>query len=371
MLKVKDNFNILGIMNGTSMDGIDYVLCRWNESKQELKLVDRASKSFSKELLKDLAKCAKNQASVELLSTSHYSLGKQYQKHISNLIKTKNWKIDYVAVHGQTVFHEGKKASLQIGEVSYISKALGIPTIYDFRSGDIALEGQGAPLAGLFHEHLFKNNLKHNKVAFHNLGGISNVTYLSSRDKQCFDTGPANMLMDLFVKKYFRGEKSFDRGGRFASKGEVDTRLFQQMYRHKYFSLKPPKSCGREEFGEIFLDKYYKQLKKIGLENALATLNWLTAYSIFDAYRNYLPSSPRVIYLCGGGANNNQLVKNLKDLFLGNSEIKNVEELKIGLNDMEAMAFAYLGVCFLKGKKLNLPQHTGAKKSQILGKLSL
>lgn len=371
MIKIKNNINILGIMNGTSLDGIDYVLCNWSDAKQELKLVGRASKVFPKELLNSLQACARNKANVETLAKTHYQLGKMYKKHIGQLMKSKNWKIDFVALHGQTVFHEGKMASMQIGDPSYISKELDIPCIYDFRSGDIALGGQGAPLAGLFHEFLSKTKLKSRSVAFHNLGGISNLTYINGKTKICFDTGPANMLMDLFIKKYSKGEKSFDKSGKLASSGEVDSVMLSKMLSHKYFKKKAPKSCGREEFGEEFLNKYYKQLKSLGLNNALATLNWFTAYSIFDSYRKFLPNMPERIFLCGGGANNTHLRKNLNDLFLGNSEILDVTDLGIGLNDMEAMAFAYLGVCFLKGKKLNLPQHTGASKKDVLGKLSI
>lgn len=371
MLKIKKSFNILGIMNGTSMDAIDYVLCRWNENTESLKILDRASRKFPKLLHDNLSRCAKNRANVEVLSKTHYQLGELYQKHISELIKKRTWKVDYVAMHGQTVFHEGKSASLQIGEPSFISKRLGIPTIYDFRSGDIALKGQGAPLAGMFHQYLFEKKLKAKSVAFQNLGGISNVTFLEKKEILSFDIGPANMLMDLFIQKYSKGLIKFDKNGRAAAKGESDSLMFERMYKDPYFKKKPPKSCGREEFGEVFLSRHYKKLKGLGLENAMATLSWLTAYSIFDAYRKFLPKLPEQIFLCGGGANNKHLVGQLETLFSGNSMIRQVEDLGIGESDMEAMAFAYMGICFLRQKKLPTMLHTGAIENSVLGKLSI
>lgn len=358
-------------MNGTSLDGVDYVLCSWNSKNRRLKVQDRASRKFPRKLQEQLNLCAKNKANTETLSLTHFQLGKMYENHIKQLIISKDWKVDYVAVHGQTVFHEGGKASLQIGEVSYISKNLGLPTIYDFRSGDIALGGQGAPLAGLFHEHLYSQLPRSGKISFHNLGGISNLTYIHDKEKQCFDTGPANMPMDMFLKKYSKGEILFDRNGTIASKGKVDSLMLEKMLTHKYFRKKPPKSTGREDFGEEFLKAHYKHLKKLGIYNALATLNWFVAFSIFEAYRKFLPDFPDKIYLYGGGARNKALVKNLKDLFMGNSEVHTVEEIGIGVSDMEAMAFAFLGVSFLENKKLSLPDHTGAKVKQVLGKLSI
>lgn len=358
-------------MNGTSMDAIDYVLCRWNEKSESLKIIDRSSRKFPKIIHDNLNRCARNSANVEMLSKTHYSLGELYQKHIAELIKKRNWKIDFVAMHGQTVFHEGQKASLQIGEPSFIAKRLGIPTIYDFRSGDIALKGQGAPLAGMFHQYLFEKKIKSKSAAFQNLGGISNVTFLKKNELMSFDIGPANMLMDLFIQKYSKGLIKFDKNGKAAAKGESDSLMFEKMYKDPFFRKKPPKSCGREEFGEVFLDRHYKKLKVLGLEDAMATLSWLTAYSIFDAYRKFLPELPESIYLCGGGANNKHLVSQLENLFSGNSKIKFVDELGIGESDMEAMAFAYMGVCFLKQKKLPTMRHTGSTENSVLGKLSI
>ena len=371
MLKQKQNYHILGVMNGTSIDGVDYVLCNWNDKRQELKVLDHASRKFPEKLKESLHRCAKGLAKVEELSLVHYDLGKLYAKQLASILKVKNWKVDLVALHGQTIFHSGRNASLQIGETSFISKNLGIPVLGDFRSADIALGGEGAPLAGIFHEYLFNSKVKGKTCVFQNLGGIANLSYFDRKTKMAFDTGPANMLMDLFLKRYSKEEILFDRNGAIAKKGKVDSVLFQKMYRHSFFKKKAPKSCGREEFGEVFLDKHYKQLKVLGMYDAVATLNWLTSYSIFDAYRKFLPKMPEQVFLCGGGAKNKTIHKNLSDLCMGNSQVLLIDELGIKEQEVEAAAFAYLGGCYLSGKKIDLPNHTGASKTAILGKLSI
>ncbi|MEC9283999.1 MAG: anhydro-N-acetylmuramic acid kinase [Bdellovibrionota bacterium] len=371
MLRSKKNYNILGVMNGTSIDGVDYVLCSWNKESQNLRVLDHVSKRFPEQIKKHILHCAKGLAKVEELSLAHYELGKMYAKQIKSIQSAKDWRIDLVALHGQTIFHSGKNASLQIGETSFISKGLGIPVLSDFRSADIALGGQGAPLAGLFHEYLFNKKVKAKSCVFQNLGGIANLSYFDKKEKKVFDTGPANMLMDLFLLKYSKGEIHFDKNGSIAAKGKANALLFQKMYMHPFFRKKAPKSCGREEFGEVFLNKFYKQLKALGLYDAIATLNWLTAYSVFDAYRKFLPQLPEKVYLCGGGAKNKTLVKNLSNLLEGNSEVFNIAKLGIKDQEVEAAAFAYLGGCYISDKALNLPAHTGASKKAVLGKLSI
>ena len=371
MWKKKLRYQILGIMNGTSMDAIDYVLCSWSPKTGDLQFIDHCSKSFPKALHQKLQNCAKGQAQVEELSLCHYELGRLYQQQLTKIREQRRWQIDLVALHGQTVFHKGGVASLQIGEPSFLAKNLGLPVLSDFRAGDIALSGQGAPLAGLFHEYLYRRHLGGKACVFQNIGGIANLSFFHGKQRQIFDTGPGNMLMDLYIRKLTNGRQKFDRAGTMAAKASPDLDLVATMYAQPYFSQKPPKSCGREEFGESFLQNYDSVLKKIGPERSLASLNYLSAWSIVSAYKKFLPRMPQEIYISGGGAKNRTLIRNIQNLAGEDLVVKPLASLGFAEQVIEAAAFAYLGACYISRKKLDLPDHTGARQKALLGKLCI
>lgn len=355
--------NILGIMNGTSLDGIDYTLCKIQSGK--IKYLNKKSYSFPKSILKQLHLAAQDELKVSELSELSFELGELYSKHILKLLDL-GWKIDLIGLHGQTVYHHGKKASLQIGEPSFIKLKTNIPVVFNFRAMDIAAGGEGAPLAAIFHDYLYKTYGKSKKVAFHNIGGISNLSYFNLNKRSSFDTGPGNMLMDLTCRLDKKSNLKFDKGGKLASKGSVDFKLLNKMLKHPYLKKLAPKSCGREEFGESFYNKFKAELSKLSLEDRLATLSEFTATTIVNSYTTILNVIPNTIYFCGGGALNTDLLFRIQRM-LPESEIKTTNDLGLDVFAIEGMVFAYLAYLRNQNKKLNLKSITGAKKETILG----
>ena len=235
----KKVLKVLGIMNGTSLDGADFVLVEINKKDLHCKFLKMKSFPFSKSLKKDLAAAATHELKVDRLALLHHQLGRYY----ANCYKKLNFenKIDLIGLHGQTVFHKGRIATLQIGEPSYLSLAADCPVISDFRVADLAAGGEGAPIATFFHQIVFGKLTK--KLSVHNLGGISNLTLINNgKVVQGFDTGPANMLMDLEIQRSSNGRLAFDKNGAKAKTGHADANLINKMLKHPYFKLKAPKS---------------------------------------------------------------------------------------------------------------------------------
>lgn len=372
--QLKNKIRALGIMNGTSLDGIDFVLIDVYPLKNLCRFVDMQSFSFHKKLHQQLKLATQHQLKVNELALLHHELGLFYAKCYQQL-NARMKKVDCLGLHGQTVFHAGGVASLQIGEPSYLAAAAGRPVISDFRVADIALGGQGAPLATLFHQYVFAQ--KNKVISLHNLGGISNLSILKKdRVTQGFDTGPANMLLDLAIQRFTAGKKQFDRDGELARKGVANSTVLKQMLKHKFFKVKPPKSCGREEFGENFLDKYLNFFKNEKIENQLATFVELVAISIARSYAEFcdLKKIDEIIF-CGGGAKNKFLLQRI-DYHLHQNKLS--QRIKISTTDdygwssqsIEGGAFALLAAFKMLNWPSNLPQTTGALRQTSLGKIT-
>lgn len=363
---------IVGIMNGTSIDGIDFVLTSVQKkgSQVQVKYLDQASISFPKSLSEKLYRAARHELKVDELSLLHHELGRYYAKTLSEIKKKKKWSFQLVGLHGQTVFHKAPEATLQIGESSYLSSELKVPVVSDFRVADLALGGQGAPIASLFHKVAFGALKKKNKAwALHNLGGISNLTVItrSGKVERAFDTGPANMLMDLFVKQ--KSNKTYDANGAWASQGIPYHKVIDEFLEEKFFKKKPPKSCGREEFGEAFLNKLIQKINQARAEDQLATLVEFTARSIAYAYHHHVKSTPTEILLCGGGAKNHYLKKRIQ-FHLPELVVKTTEDYGWPSQAIEGGAFALLAAYRLWNMPSNLPETTGAQRSVTLGKVT-
>ncbi|MCB0348201.1 MAG: anhydro-N-acetylmuramic acid kinase, partial [Bdellovibrionales bacterium] len=293
-----------------------------------------------------------------------HELGRYYAEAIKKIVKRKKWKIDLVGLRGQTIFHKSGKASLQIGESSYLAQALNCNVVSDFRQADIAAGGRGAPIAGIFHQKMVNT---HKAVALHNLGGISNLTFIKNKKvESSFDTGPGNLLMDSYCQKYL--SIPFDDRGQLAKKGLVNVNMLLKLLRHPYLQQKPPKSCGREEFGPNFLKRFNTVIKKLKKQDVLATLTEFTAITVADAYiKNKL--YPEVIYFCGGGAKNSFLLQRIS-YYLPNTKITTTADLGWDPQHIEGAAFAYLALLGIHGIPGNLPNCSGAKKPVVLGKIS-
>ena len=225
-------------------------------------------------------------------------------------------KVSVIGSHGQTIYHgpnDRVPSTLQIGEAAVIAARTGIPVVSDFRPQDLALGGEGAPLIPFFDFYFYG---KGPARAFQNIGGIANVTIVGRGIKSptAFDTGPGNCLMDLAIQKITRGRLACDRDGKWAAKGKVNQKLVQSMMRHPYFRKRPPKSTGREEFGERFLLRFNALGHSISHRpnDWLATLNFFTAISIYESLKAFTPLE---MVISGGGAHNQTLMKNLKELF--------------------------------------------------------
>jgi anhydro-N-acetylmuramic acid kinase len=376
----KSKMRVAGLMSGTSADGVDVAIIDIDNERVSVRAFDTFA--YSDELRRSvLGLCSGSTADV---CHFNFVIGEVFAESVIKLCKKSGITlktIDLIGSHGQTIYHNpkgtrfGKKnicSTLQIGEPSIIAQRTGITTVADFRPRDMAVGGQGAPLVPFADYFLFRD--KRRSRAIQNIGGIANITYLpagcSQEDIIAFDTGPGNMIIDGIVSIISKGKQKFDRGGKIAEKGVVDKSILDDLLRHPYFRRRPPKSTGREEFGEQYCKSLYQGMKKKGIltENILATVTAFTAKSIADAYRKFLPRIPDEVILCGGGAHNKTLVKMLKQ-GLDKNKILFSDDFGIDSDAKEAISFAILAYATIKGIANNIPGATGAKRPVILGKI--
>lgn len=354
-------------MSGTSLDGADFVKIKISKKNLKCEYVGMQSFRFPGDLKKKLLACAQNEKTVYSLAAINHELGKFYADCFLEL-KSKFKKVDLIGLHGQTVFHEGKKSTLQIGEPSYLSMVSKKPVISNFRAGDIAAGGHGAPLAPFFHQVVFGK--KNKTVSIHNLGGISNLSLIKNNKLTlAFDTGPANMLIDEEIRSSTNGKRNFDENGMFASRGKVNTELLIRMLNFKYFAELPPKSCGREQFGKDFYASFQNELSQLSVNDRLATLTELTVQSVAKSYQRFCKPYPSEIIFCGGGAKNNYMMKRLSDE-LASSKVVTIESLGWPSESVEGAAFALLAACRVWHIPANLTQSTGASKKVVLGQIT-
>lgn len=358
---MQKKIHALGIMNGTSLDAIDYSLIEVSSDLKKIAFKKHIQKKLTPQLRKALIQAAHNQTTTYDLSRLHFQLGELYAKHIKSL--SSKWRFQIIGLHGQTLHHQGGVASLQIGHPAAIYREVQKPIYYDFRSADLAVGGQGAPFAPLFQKWLLAGQ-SNTACAFHNLGGISNLCFVHKNKVIATDTGPANVLLDLWVQKKLN--KNFDKDGRLAAQGLPDPEIVNQFLKHPYFTKKLPKSTGREEFHLDFIAQWGGSLfNKLSLNDQLATLTELTARSIFLSYQS-LKISPKRIYFYGGGVYNKQLMKRLQ-FYFHQTEFKTTDELGWPSQAFEASLFAFLAAARHFNKTVHLPKLTGAKKTMPLG----
>jgi anhydro-N-acetylmuramic acid kinase len=283
-------------------------------------------------------------------------------------------QVDLIGSHGQTVRHLPPKSAstgstLQIAEPSVIAHRTGIKTIADFRVADMAVGGQGAPLLPLLHHRLFAMAGKN--VAVINIGGIANVTYLPASMKEdevsAFDTGPGNMVIDNLTRKLFN--RPYDENGHLAAGGKTDKSKLDELMGHPYLTICPPKSTGREEFGAVFTEGLLANKQNIPDMDLLHTVTEFTASSIAQGCRSYLPGGLDMVWICGGGAQNNLLMGLLEKEF-SPAPVKSSIEFGVDPDALEAMGFAYLAYRTYHNLPGNLPSVTGAKEAVVLGKVT-
>lgn len=358
---------VLGIMSGTSLDGVDFVKVKIKKSGLKCEYQGMESFTFPSMLKKKLLRAAQHEMNVAELSLLNHELGRFYADCFKQLPKALK-SVDLIGLHGQTVFHQGRVATSQIGEPSYLALTSGKKVVSNFRSADIAAGGEGAPLAPFFHQAVFGD--KKRTVSLHNLGGISNLSLIAKGQlKIGFDTGPANMLIDEEVRRSTHSSQLYDKEGKLASKGKVQIPMLADMLNHPYFSAKPPKSCGREQFGKDFYAKFEKPLAQLSLEDRVATLTEFTVQSIVKAYNQFCSPRPHEIIFCGGGAKNKFLVKRIDEELEGIA-VSTVEDHGWPTQSIEGAAFALLAACCVWKIPANLPKATSAKKKVVLGQIT-
>lgn len=367
---------VLGIMSGTSLDGVDCALCRVRVNKVEF--VRHWERPFPPALQRRLSRACANESFAHELGQLHHDLGRFYtQGVLSGLGQDKP---QLAGLHGQTVFHNPDRlapATLQIGESAYLAGALQIPVASNFRAADLAAGGQGAPLAPLFHQIAFGADGRH--VCVQNLGGIGNVTSMDWLDGgpkvTAFDTGPANLLMDLTVQRLTKGRQACDGNGLWASRGKVCGGLLKQWLRHPFLRLPPPKSTGREEFGDAFAQRAIDLSAgmKLSHYDLLATLSEFTACTIGRAYTSFLPSLPDRVVVVGGGASNPDLMRRIDRTLRELSprlELSSSEAFGWPLKAVEPAAFALLAYYRWHRLPGSAAGTTGALRPVVLGQVA-
>jgi anhydro-N-acetylmuramic acid kinase len=363
----------IGLMSGTSLDGIDVAITDFNGN--DWRLIAAAYQSFPDSLREQLLTlCHASSVDVDLLGHTDAMLGRLYAEAVQNLLRKNGLAAGDIAAigcHGQTIRHRppsqaGSAVSrplpytLQIGDPNRIAELTGITTIADFRRRDIAAGGQGAPLVPAFHAYALSAPAEHRVVL--NIGGIANITLLSPTGVNGFDTGPGNTLLDMWTQRHFG--QSCDRGGALAVNGRPDKTMLERMLKDAYFRQAPPKSTGREYFNPEWLQDFLPS-SQIDPLDVLSTLTHLTAHSIAIAIRRFAPLTERVL-VCGGGVHNHFLMELLAEL-LAPCRLGSTAEAGLDPDFVEATAFAWLASQTLAGKTGNLPGVTGASKSVILG----
>ncbi len=355
----------IGLMSGTSVDGIDAALVDFSGEKLELIAFDY--QPFAEELKTKIQQISL--ANQPLLLSDYGALdcelGHLFADAVNKLLEKSGiskHKIKAVGSHGQTVYHQPNTAlpfSLQIGDPNVITEKTGITTVADFRRRDMAAFGQGAPLAPAFHQAVFANSKK--SVTVVNIGGIANITVLSQNQIIAFDTGTGNTLMDYWINKHLN--LAYDKNGDWGRSGAVIPELLTQFKQAEYFTAPPPKSTGKEYFSVSWLEQHLSLIESYKAEDVQATLCHLTAETINDAIANHAPDTEQVL-VCGGGAHNEYLMELLAK---SNYPVSSTEDYGVHPDHVEAIAFAWLARQTMNNLSGNLTQVTGAKTPCVLG----
>jgi anhydro-N-acetylmuramic acid kinase len=386
---------VAGVMSGTSADGVDVAICRVSPRAggvPRVQVLGHRATRYPAALRKAvLAAMDAKQTSTAELSRLNWRLGEVYADAVKAAAGAIRVIPELVACHGQTIYHQGVatkylgqpvRCTWQTGEAAVIAERMRVPVVSDFRAADMAAGGQAAPLVPMFDFCNFRD-ARTSRVLL-NLGGIANVTVLaagcSTDDVMAFDTGPANMVIDACMERLF--DRPLDRNGATAARGRVVQAVLVKLLRARYFSALPPKSCGREEFGQAFVAKLIADCERAGArkEDVIATATALTTRTIAAAYTTFCaPHLQRLarqakveIIAAGGGVRNRTLMRMLAAEFEPPGvRVRAIDETGVPSAAKEAAAFALLGWLTWNGLPGNLPSATGAQRAVMLGKVTL
>jgi anhydro-N-acetylmuramic acid kinase len=384
----KNKRKIIGLMSGTSCDGIDLVLIEIDPDSQKFNFLKGYHKSYNKIEKKTILNSLDPQLSnIENLSQINFYLAQIWADAIYKMLKEfkiSKDEIDLIGSHGQTMYHQpllqpfaGKKirSTLQLGDPAVLAQLTGITTVGDFRVADVAAGGQGAPLVPYF-DWLFFKRLKKNVLVL-NIGGISNITFIPEdgdiNKVIAFDCGPGNILIDQLMQRLY--EKPFDKNGRIAKLGKFSERIFNHLLKiDDFIKLSSPRSTGREHYGKEFVLKILKKSLRSRIQEPeiIHTVSKYTAFAVYDSYKNFIypKHKAELLVVSGGGSRNPFIMESLADYF-DTVEIKTSSDFDLNEDFKEAICFAVLANELIEGRPTNLPQVTGAKKHALLGKICL
>lgn len=368
----------IGLMSGTSLDGVDAALVEIKNEKFILKkfITLNYDEKFKKRVMKNLND---ETARLSEICSLNFEFGNWFVEAIDKLLEDTNLTyndIDFVASHGQTIWHNPKQkgelvpSTLQIGEGSVISVKTGITTVTNFRCADIVVGGEGAPLVPMSEYMLFKSNDEN--IILQNIGGIGNLTYLKKNcsldDVVAFDTGPGNVMIDYFVKKYFN--LPFDDGGNIAMSGKVIDEVVEHLMDDAVIKQTPPKSTGREKYSETFLEEMALQFdfENRNKEDIVSTMAYFTASSICYQYQNFIKDFDKIV-ISGGGSHNKFILKTMEEIL--KVPVMTQENLGYSSDAKEAIAFVVLGYLTLNRRSGNVRGATGASENVVLGNIYL
>jgi len=402
---------VAGLMSGTSADGVGVAIV--DIRARQVRVVAFDTFPYTSALRREILRlCRPETARLDQICHYNHVLGEVFGDAVVRLCEKSGislGSLDLIGSHGQTIYHYPKGgryggraigSTLQIGEPSRIAQRTGITTVADFRPRDMAVGGEGAPLVPYADCVLFRDERLCRTVQ--NIGGIANLTFLPAHRVPCprlrghveppndrntclrerrhgtqrqtdvlaFDTGPGNMVIDGVMRLVTKGRRQYDRNGVMAAEGEVREGLLKEMLRHPFFRRRPPKSTGREQFGQQYCEWFYRRAcqERLMPEDMVATATAFTASSIALAYRRFLPRLPDEMILCGGGAHNATLVQMLRQR-LESVTIRATDEFGISVDAKEAVSFALLAYATIKGIANNIPAATGAREPVVMGKI--
>ncbi|MCU5223187.1 MULTISPECIES: anhydro-N-acetylmuramic acid kinase AnmK [Bacillus] len=376
---------IAGVMSGTSLDGIDVALVRIEGSgvDSKVKLIHFTTVPFRNDIKSEIQQALSiENSNVQLICSLNFKLGLCFANAVKEVCKEANFsleQLDLIGSHGQTIYHQPKpegnmiSSTLQIGEPAVITYETNTTVISNFRTMDMAAGGQGAPLVPYSEVILYRDPSKNRLLQ--NIGGIGNVTVIPSQKSDqnviAFDTGPGNMIIDEVCQRLF--QLPYDQNGEIAEQGEVVDEILTYCMNHPFLKMNPPKSTGREQFGEEFVSQLLKRYEKYSKENILTTVTMFTASSIVHHYKEFILPYYEIdeVILGGGGSYNDTLVEmiryGLKD---EKCTIFIQEDIGYSSEAKEAIAFAILANETYHRNPSNVPSATGAKKSVVLGNVT-
>jgi anhydro-N-acetylmuramic acid kinase len=382
----KKKRKIIGLMSGTSCDGVDLALIEINKSSSQFELLQSFHKPYNKTQKYAILDCLDlRHTNIENISQINFYLAQIWADAIKEMLakyNISNNEIDLIGSHGQTIFHQPNlkqfggrniRSTLQLGDPSVLAQLTGITTIGDFRVADVAVGGQGAPLVPYF-DWLFFKKLRKNVLSL-NIGGISNFTFIPADGDlskvTAFDCGPGNMLIDQLMQRLY--EKPFDKNGRIAKLGNFSERIFNHLLKiDEFIKLKPPRSTGREYYGEEFVLKILRKSLRSRIQEPeiIHTVSKFTAYTIYDAYKNFIyPKHKADVLIVGGGGSRNPFIMDMLTEYFEDVNVKTTSEFDLDEDFKEAICFAVLANELVEGRPANLPQVSGAIKNALLGKI--